>query len=193
MTNEDFLSYLRESSIELEDKKYVSNFFNKKKYIDTLNKTAIGFISDGSTLSSGTGNYNSKIAIIIENRTDLDYVKRFAEPLFNYMHTSLWNMYITFHNKSDMIQPSVYHDLLLHEIGAVNPELIIYFSDNVSFFEEIFNTTKSQIRTVHFNIDDVKYVLDKDNFKSERYCDFMEKVYQFIVTIIPLREIEILE
>lgn len=193
MTEEEsFLEYLKNAPISQADKQYASSFFKKKEYIDKLNDTAITAF-DGVSLSSGMGNFNSKVAIVIENHVDLGLVKSFAEPIFGYINTSLWNMYITFHKKTDFDSPSIYNEMLKHEMRAVEPSIIIYFSDKETLFEEMFDTGAKQIQVIHVNMDNVKYVLDKDHFKDEKYCEIMENVYNLMVKLIPYREIEILE
>lgn len=192
MISKDFNDYLTNLEISDEDKKYVLSFFKKKNYIDKLNDTAIKAFN-GKSLMSGLGNYNSSISIIIEDNADFNNVISFVEPVFNYINTSLWNMYITFHKKTSFDTNSIYNEMLKHEISAINPSIIIRFCEKETLSEDTFDTGSSKIKTVNINMDDVKYALNKEHFKDERYSSIMNNVYNFIIQMIPYREIEILE
>lgn len=192
MISKDFNDYLTNLEISDEDKKYASSFFKKKNYIDKLNDTAIKTFN-GESLMSGLGNYNSSISIIIEDNADFNNVISFIEPVFNYINTSLWNMYITFHKKTSFDTNSIYNEMLKHEISAINPSIIIRFCEKETLSEDTFDTDSSKIKTVNINMDDVKYALNKEHFKDERYSSIMNNVYNFIIQMIPYREIEILE
>lgn len=186
----DYEEYL--NSLDTNEKEYVANFFKKKEYIEGLNKTAIDNSND--IVHSSSGNYNSKIAVIINDYKDTDTVIRFIRPLFESINTSLWNIYITSIVKSDVNNDELWNQMIQCEINAVHPLFTFMFVNDKQSFEEgnllAFNKTFS---VVYINLDDVNYVLDKDNFKTERYTQIMNNFYKYVLKIIPYREIEIAE
>lgn len=179
-------------SLSTEEREYVANFFKKKEYIEGLNETAITNSHD--IVNSSSGNCNSKIAVIVNSYENLNIVIRFIKPLFESINTSLWNIYITSIIKSDVDNNELWNQMIQHEINAVHPLFSFMFvNDKKSFTEEelfIFNKT---FPVVYINLDDVNYVLDKDNFKTERYIQIMNDFYKYVLKIIPYREIEIAE
>lgn len=195
MTNEDFIDYMKNLSIDADEKNRICALFNKKKYIDMLNQKVIDMYPD-MILHSSMGNFNSRIAMIVPNNKSLSFIKKFLTPVFEYVNISLWNIYITCLEKHDAVSAEtckLFNDMLSYEIEAVSPEFIIRFSKKQSFTKSNFTANKKQIPVIDINIDDVLYVLDKDNFKTEQYTIFMDNMYKFLVTLIPFKEIELSE
>ena len=178
-------------SLSTEEKEYVSNFFKKKEYIEKLNETAIGNCKEN--IASSKGNCNSKIAVIVNNYKDLDTVTKFIKPMFETINTSLWNIYITSVIKSDD-NNELFSQMIQYEVNAVSPLFSFMFvDDKQSFTEEGIVYLKKTVPTVYINMDDVNYVLNKENFKTERYFQIMNGFYKYVLQIIQYREIEIAE
>lgn len=174
------------------EKQYVANFFKRKEYIENINQTAIDNCND--IIISGKGNCNSKIIIISEHYKDLDIVTKFIKPIFESINTSLWNVYFTSIIKSDNSDTSLWNQMIQHEINAVSPSFgFIFINNKESFIEEDYSVFNKTFPVVYINMDDINYVLNKDNFKTERYIDILNKFYKYVLNIIQYREIEISE
>lgn len=174
-----------------EDKEYVSSFFNKREYIENLNETAIKHC--GNNIFSGKGNYNSKITVIVDKKENIDEVIRFIKPLFENINTSLWNIYITCIEK-DGNQNELWDQMIQYEINAVSPSFILMFSNKEkSFIEKDIAFLKKTIPSVNITLEDVQYVLNEDNFKTEKYIEILNTFYGYVLKLIPLREIEVTE
>lgn len=186
----DYKEYL--NSLGIKEREYVAKFFKRKEYIETLNETAINNCKE--VINSGRGNCNSKITVIADNHNDLDTIIKFIKPMFESINTSLWNIYITSIIKADSNNIQMWEQMIQHEINAVSPSFIFDFGIKQSSFTEynmnVFNKTFS---VVYINMDDVNYVLDKNNFKTEKYVQIMNDLYKYILQIIQYREIEIAE
>ena len=179
-------------SLSCEEKEYTVNFFKKKEYIEKLNETAIGNCDD--IIVSSKGNCNSKIAIIVDSFKNLDIVTKFVKPMFESINTSLWNVYTTCIIKSDKQRSKMWEQMIQHELNAVSPLFSFMFVDNKqSFTEEDITIFSKTLPVVYINIDDVNYILDKNNFKTERYIQIMNDFYKYVLKIIQYREIEIAE
>ena len=186
----DYKEYL--NSLGSEEREYVAKFFKRKEYIETLNETAINNCKE--VINSGRGNCNSKITVIADNHNDLDTIIKFIKPMFESINTSLWNIYITSIIKADSNNIQMWEQMIQHEMNAVSPSFIFEFGTKQSSFTEynmnVFNKT---FPVVYINMDDVNYVLDKNNFKTEKYVQIMNDLYKYILQIIQYREIEIAE
>ena len=186
----DYKDYL--DSLSIEEKEYVSSFFKKREYIEKLNETAINNCE--STVFSSQGNCNSKIAVIVNNHDNLDTVIKFIKPMFENINTSLWNIYITCIVKSNNGDSNLWSQMIQHELNAVSPSFSFMFvDDKQSFVKEDLSVFSKTLPVVYINLDDVNYVLDKNNFKTERYMQIMNNLYKYILEIIQYREIEIAE
>ena len=186
----EYKEYL--DNLNPEEKEYVSNFFKKKEYIENLNETAINFCSD--TVISSNGNCNSKIVIIANDYKNLEIVTKFIKPMLESVNTSLWNVYITSVIKSDNGDSNLWNQMIQHELNAVSPLFgFIFVKDKQSFIEEDYIVFNKTFPVVYINMDDVNYVLNKDNFKTERYIQILNNFYKYVLNIIQYREIEIAE
>lgn len=186
----DYQEYL--DSLGTEEKEYVANFFKRKEYIENLNKTAINSCNDN--VFSSKGNCNAKIAVIVNNYNNLDTIIKFIKPMFESINTSLWNIYITSIIKSNSGNAQLWNQMIQHEMNAVSPLFSFIFVDNKqSFLEEEIKIFSKTFSVVYINIDDVNYVLNKDNFKTERYIQIMNNFYKYVLKIIQYRELEIAE
>lgn len=179
-------------SLSQEEKEYVANFFKRKEYIEKLNETAI--INCNDNIVSSQGNCNSKIAIIVNSFKNLETVTKFIKPMFDSINTSLWNIYTTCIIKSDKQRSDMWNQMMQHELNAVSPLFSFMFvDDKQSFVEENITIFSKTLPVVYINMDDVNYVLDKDNFKTERYIQILNDFYKYVLKIIQYREIEIAE
>lgn len=186
----EYKEYL--DSLSSEEKEYVAKFFKRKEYIEGLNETAINFCN--SNLISSKGNCNSKIAVILNNYKDLDTVIKFVTPMFNNVNTSIWNVYFTSIIKADNGDINIWNQMIQHELNAVSPSFaFIFVNDKQSFIEEEYVVFNKTFPVVYINMDDVNYVLNKDNFKTERYTQVLNNFYKYVLNIIQYREIEIAE
>lgn len=186
----EYKDYL--DSLTPNEREYVANFFRRKEYIEKLNETAIDNC-EGVVLSS-KGNCNSKIAVVINHHKNLETVIRFIKPMFESINTSLWNIYITCINKADDGDSNIWNQMVQHELNAVSPSFVFKFGENVqSFIKKDIIIFGKTFPVVFVNIDDVNYVLNKDNFKTERYIQIMNDFYKYVLEIIQYREIEIAE
>ena len=185
-TFEEYLDILGE-----EDREYTSSFFKKKEYIEKLNETAIN--NCGNIIYSGKGNCNSKIAVIVDKKKNVDDVIRFIKPLFEAINTSLWNIYITCIEKDDN-QNELWDQMIQYEMNAISPSFVLTFTDKEnSFIEKDITFLSKAIPSVNVTIEDVQYVLNEDNFKTPKYTEILNVFYSYVLKLIPLREIEIAE
>jgi len=114
--------------------------------------------------------------------------------MFESINTSMWNIYITSIKKSECDNSQLWSEMIQHELNAVSPLFSFMFVDNKqSFMEEEYVVFNKTLPVVYINLDDVKYVLDKDNFKTERYIQIMSNLHKYVLKLIQYREIEILE
>lgn len=179
-------------SLKTEEKEYCAKFFKRKEYIETLNETAINNCEEN--IISSKGNCNSKIAVIVNNYNNLNTVIRFIKPIFESVNTSLWNVYITSIIKSNSGDSSLWNQMIQHELNAVSPLFSFMFvNDKQSFTEENFVIFNKTLPVVYINLNDVNYVLDEKNFKSEKYMQIMNNFYKYALKIIQYREMEIVE
>lgn len=186
----DYKDYLK--SLDLNEKEYTASFFKKKEYIENLNKTAID--NCNGNIVSSVGNCNSKIAIVINDYNNLNIVIRFMKPMLESINTSLWNIYTTCVIKSDSGDSNLWNQMIQYEMNAVSPLFSFMFvNDKQSFTEENYVVFNKTFPVVYINLDDVNYVLNKDNFKTERYTYIMNEFYKYVLKIIEYREIEISE
>lgn len=188
----EYKEYL--DSLNAKEREYVANFFKRKEYIERLNETAISNCED--TIISSQGNCNSKIAVIVNSFENLETVTRFIKPMFESINTSLWNIYTTciIKSKSDDSYSDMWKQMIQHELNAVSPLFSFMFvNDKQSFTEEDITIFNKTLPVVYINLDDVNYVLNKDNFKTERYLQIMNDFYKYVLKIIQYREIEIAE
>ena len=186
----DYKEYL--DNLTIKEKEYVTSFFKRKEYIEQLNETAINNCE--GTVFSSQGNCNSKIAIIVNSFKNLQTVIKFVKPMFESINTSLWNIYTTCIIKSDDKRSDMWNQMIQHELNAVSPSFSFMFvDDKQSFTEENITVFNKTLPVVYINLDDVNYVLDKNNFKTERYTQILNDFYKYVLKIIQYREIEIVE
>lgn len=190
--SEDFNNYLRLLPISSEEKNYAASFFKRKEYLETLNNTAIQFNLGEGALISGKGNCNSRIVVAIDNYQNKELVVKFIAPMFHSINTSLWNIYITSIIKGNG-DTEVFNTMFMHEMNAVKPEIILMFDEQKSFEITDYMIGNKSVKTVHVNVHEMKEMLTPENEKTLNYNSFMNEFYQHIVSLIPLREIEILE
>lgn len=178
MNQREFDTYLAQLNIPVEEKRYVSSFFKKNNYLSTIQQMGI---KSSELLEMGFGNYNTKIMIVITNPLNKKNVLKFLTPLLEYINISIWNCYLTFYRKcSDM---KICDEILEREKQCIKPEIIINFNDSKTNYDDIKNIT--------INMNDVKYVLDENNFKTEEYVSIMKGVYAFLPKLIPFKELEL--
>lgn len=174
------------------EKEYVTNFFKRKEYIENLNETAIN--NCNGNIASGKGNCNSRIAVVVDSYKNLEMVTRFIKPMFESINTSLWNIYTTCVIKTDDENLELWSQMIQHELNAVSPSFIFKFVDNEQgFVKKDINIFNKSFPVVYVNMDDVNYVLDKDNFKTEKYFQILNDFYAYVLELIQYREIEIAE
>lgn len=186
----EYQEYL--DGLNTEEREYVTKFFNRKDYIEHINSIAIK--NSNEIIASGKGNCNSKIAVIVNDYVNLDIVTKFIKPIFESINTSMWNIYITSIKKADCNNAQLWNEMIQHELNAVSPQFSFMFvNDKQSFTEEEYAVFNKTLPVVYVNLDDVQYVLDKDNFKSGRYIQIMNNLYKYVLKLIQYREIEISE
>ena len=176
----EFDAYLAQLDIPVEEKRYASSFLKKNAYLNQIQQ--MGIMNNNSTelVEMGFGNFNSKIMVKISSPVDKKTVLKFLTPLLERINVSIWNCYLTFHNKCSNIQTN--EEILEREMQCIKPEVIITFNHSTSNYNDIKNIT--------INLDDIEYVLDEDNFKTERYMEIMKGVYNFLPKLIPFKELE---
>ena len=177
--------------LDTNEKEYIANFFKKKEYLDNINQTAVDICNDNVVM--GKGNCNSRIAIVVDHYEDLETVIKFIKPMFESINTSLWNIYITCLIKSNDKDSDIWTQMIQHELNAVSPSFIFKFDKTQSFTKQDATFFGKTFPMVHVNMDDVNYVLNKDNFKTERYFQILNDFYAYVLELIQYREIEIAE
>lgn len=186
----EYKEYLE--SLNEKEREYAVNFFKRKEYIDYLNETVIQ--SCNTPITSSVGNCNSKIAVIVNDHNNMKAVIKFMTPMLESINISLWNVYTTSIIKEDSGSKEMWEQMIQHEMMAISPMFTFMFTnDKESFIEEDLTMINKTIRVVYINMDDVNYVLNKDNFKTERYTHVLSGFYKYVLNIIQYRDIEIEE
>jgi hypothetical protein len=176
----DFDAYLAQLDIPVEEKRYASSFLKKNHYLNVIQQMGIQS-SKTNMLEMGFGNFNSKIMIVVSNPSEKKTVLKFLTPLLEKINISIWNCYLTFYRKCSNMQ--VCDEILEREKQCICPEVIIRFNNGATNYDNLKNITIS--------IDDVKYVLDENNFQSNEYISIMKGIYSFLPKLIPFKELEL--
>lgn len=177
----EFDAYLAQLDIPNEQKRYASSFLKKNNYLNQIQQMGIMSNNSPELLEMGFGNFNTKIMIVVANPSEKKTVLKFLTPLLERINISIWNCYLTFYRKCSNMQ--VCDEILEREKQCINPEIIITFNNGATNYDDLKNITIS--------IDDVKYVLDENNFQSSEYINTMKGVYSFLPKLIPFKELEL--
>lgn len=180
IAQKEFDAYLAQLDIPVEEKRYASSFLKKNVYLSQIQQMGIMNNNSPELVEMGFGNFNSKIMIKISSPADKKMVLKFLTPLLERINISIWNCYLTFYCKCSNMTTN--NEILEREIQCIKPEVIINFNHATSNYDNIKNIT--------INIDDIEYVLDETNFKTERYMEIMKGVYGFLPKLIPFKELE---
>ena len=78
--------------------------------------------------------------------------------------------------------------LPLYSTTCVLHFLYTYLVDYITFGD--VQTNFSDLKNITINMEDVNYVLNGDNFQTEKYMDIMKSVYSFIPKLILFKELE---
>lgn len=176
----EFDAYLAQLDIPIEEKRYASSFLKKNNYLNQIQQMGIQS-SETNMLEMGFGNFNSKIMIAIINPNDKKNVLKFLTPLLERINISIWNCYLTFCQKCSDTKVNI--EILERETQCINPEVYITFGNVQTNFNDLKNIT--------INMKDVNYVLDENNFQTEKYINIMKGIYAFIPKLIPFKELEL--
>jgi hypothetical protein len=177
----EFDAYLAQLDIPVEEKRYASSFLKKNSYLNQIQQMGIMSKNSPEVLEMGFGNFNTKIMIVVANPSEKKIVLKFLTPLLERINISIWNCYLTFYQKCS--NTNVCDELFEREKQCIKPEVIIRFNNSETNYDDIKNIT--------INMDDVKYVLNGDNFQTEEYISIMKGVYAFIPKLIPFKELEL--
>lgn len=180
LDQKEFDAYLAQLDIPVEEKRYASSFVKKNSYLSQIQQMGITNMDSPELLEMGFGNFNTKIMVVVANPNEKKTVLKFLTPLLDRINISIWNCYLTFYNKCSNMK--INGEILEREIQCINPEIVIVFNHD--------QTDYSDLKNITINIEDVKYVLNEDNFQTEEYISIMKGVYSFLPKLIPFKELE---
>lgn len=122
--------YLLSLGISSEDKRYVLNFCKKLEYLDSLQKKAA--MDTQSNINAGYGCVNSKICFVFNSFEAYTKVKSVLIEKLNSFKLEIWDVYLTFVDKTDTEYPLKY-EYLAHELHAVGPSLLYVVTDGEGY------------------------------------------------------------
>lgn len=126
MAFESLKDYLSSLVIKAEDKRYVLNFCKKLGYLESLQKKVA--IDTGENVVTGYGNPNSQICFVFKNQKEFAEAKSKLQPHLDTFLVNLWDVWLTFVNKTEMDYPQKY-ECLAYELHAVGPILMYVFTN----------------------------------------------------------------
>lgn len=145
--------YLSGLNIDVDQKRYAMNFCKKMQYLDELRSIAIQ--DTGQYVCSGYGNVNSQICFVFTNKQAYEIIKSIITEVLEKFHLNIWNVYITFVDKTDN-EYSKKYSLLVNEIHAVGANLVFVIDKNEDIYNRIietFNTRNIALPQKHFFVD----------------------------------------
>ena len=117
---------LEEQDILQDDKRYVMSFYQKTEYLNKLRDTAIKELNE--PIITGYGDVNSKICFVFADEDTLKRVKPVLQQIFESIRLNLWDVYITFINKTVTDYQGKYW-YLVNELYAVGGKLLYVIDD----------------------------------------------------------------
>lgn len=136
MSDETFKAYLSSLNIPADDKKYVLSFFKKADYFESLRE--IINQDTGETIAMGYGNFNSKIGFVVEDKSIFEVIKPLIVEYMDKFDINIWNTYLTFIKKAKTDYQEHY-SLLVHELHAVNPNVLYFFVRKEETYNQIIS------------------------------------------------------
>ena len=155
---DDMRQYLSGLNVDVDQKRYAMNFCKKMQYLDELRDIAVQ--DTNSHICTGYGNVNSQICFVFTDKKTYDIIKPIINEILEKFHINLWNIYITFINKTQDEYNKKY-SFLANEINAIGANLVFVFDkDNVAYNEIInaFNVRNITLPEKHFFIDMQKII-----------------------------------
>lgn len=127
--------YLLDSvDIEQGMKVYAMNFCKKNEYLNGLRDTVVNEIHE--TVTVGYGNVNSKICIVFSDENSFQLVKPVIQEILEKYRLNLWDIYVTFVNKTVSDYPGKYA-YLVNELYAVGSQVIYVIDKDDNIFNNI--------------------------------------------------------
>ena len=154
----DMRQYLSGLNVDVDQKRYAMNFCKKMQYLDELRDIAVQ--DTNNHVCTGYGNVNSQICFVFTDKKTYDIIKPIINEILEKFHINLWNIYITFINKTQN-EYSKKYSFLANEINAIGANLVFVFDkDNAAYNEIInaFNIRNITLPEKHFFIDMQKII-----------------------------------
>ena len=167
LEQDNFKQYLSALQIPVEQKRYAMNFCKKIKYLDELHNIAAKEVNE--CVNVGYGNVNSKICLLFKDKKSYLNNKSLIEKLLEKYDINIWNVYITFVNKTEMEYGKKY-SYLIHELYAINPSVLYVFDDNNAIYTNTIHSFPSfniNYPDKHFFIDINKLISNNENERKE--------------------------
>lgn len=133
-TLDNMRQYLSALSIPSEQKRYAMNFCKKMDYLNNLHNIAAQ--ETGEYICTGYGNVNSKICFVFKDKDSYDVLKPLIQEILDKFHINLWDIYVTFLNKTKS-EYSKKYSFLSNEIHAVGSELLYIFDKDDNIYKDI--------------------------------------------------------
>ena len=131
---DDFKQYLVSLNAASDNKRYAMNFYKKSEYLESLKQEAINDLH--CHISSGYGNVNSNICFIFPNEESLSIVKSLIQDILKVLKINLWDIYITFVDKSSQ-EYSKKYNYLMNELNAIKPSIVYVFGKDKSVIDRL--------------------------------------------------------
>lgn len=140
MNDKEFKDYLSSLGISSQDKQAALKFFKKADYFESLREKVNK--NTNTPVLMGYGNLNSKICFVVQNKKIYESIKPVLTHYMDKFGINIWDVYITFVDKTEVIYPEKLN-LLVHEVHAVNPDVLYLFLDNPKSYQDIVDQYKA--------------------------------------------------
>lgn len=173
--SQDFKSYISQLNIASEDKTKAIGFFKKLNYLYFLKNTFVNIVHENVT--EGYGNLNSKICFIFSSEEKYKIIKPLLEDYLNDIKLNLWDIYVTFYNKTKS-KSSKELNYLMNEVNCINPSIIFIFDNDISHMNNLINEYKNHGLTLPeiIFIDLSKFASDNQKDKYDIRCNFIKLI-----------------
>lgn len=150
---------LNASDISKQEKEYAMNFCKKTEYLNNLRNTVINELHE--TVAFGYGDMNSKICFVFSSEESFDLIKPVLQILLESFKLNLWDVYVTFVNKTSTEYPSKY-GYLINELYAIGSKILYVVDKTDKTYNDIHN---------YFSASNVPYPFEKAyNISIEDMC-----------------------
>lgn len=169
---DDMRQYLSALNIDSEQKRYAMNFCKKAYYLNELHEIAIRDTDEHVNI--GYGNVNSQICFVFRDKDRFDLVKSLVQDILDKFNINIWNVYITFVDKTASEYNKKY-SYLANEINAVGSKLLYVLDKGDTLYKDVidsFTTHNIALPERHFAVDIEKIASSDTEARKELWSIF---------------------